>query len=65
MDIFQGLEVKEIKEYYIEKLRAVYEIPEYGIKVIWSNHPNARSISVYERLSLIGDTARELLHISK
>lgn len=65
MGIFQGLEVKEIKEYYIEKLRAVYEIPEYGTKVIWSNHPNARSISVYERLSLIGDTARELLHISK
>lgn len=65
MDIFEGLEVNEIKDFYIDKLRSVYEIPQYNTKVIWTNHPGARSISVYERLALIGDTARELLNISK
>ena len=62
MDIFEGLEINEIKDFYIDKLRSVYEIPEYNTKVIWTNHPGARSISVYERLALIGDTARELYH---
>ena len=65
MDIFEGLEINEIKDFYIDKLRSVYEIPEYNTKVIWTNHPGARSISVYERLALIGDTARELLNVSK
>ena len=65
MDIFEGLEINEIKDFYIDKLRSVYEIPEYNTKVIWTNHPGARSISVYERLALIGDTARDLLNISK
>lgn len=60
-DIFEGLEEKWIEDYYIDKLRAVYTIEGYDTKIIWSNHPNARSISVYERLKLVGDTARELL----
>ena len=65
MDIFEGLEINEIKDFYIDKLRSVYEILEYNTKFIWTNHPGARSISVYERLALIGDTARDLLNISK
>ena len=63
-DIFEGLEKEWIKKYYIDKLRAVYRIEGYDTKILWSNHPNAWSISVYERLKIVGDTARELLGLN-
>ena len=62
-DIFDGVNETWIKDYYIDKLQAVYTIEGYDTKIIWSNHPNARSISVYDRIELIGGTARELLGI--
>lgn len=62
-DIFEGLTVEWHKDYYIEGLRAMYTIEGYDAKILWSNHPNARSISVYDRIKIIGDTAKELLGI--
>ena len=62
-DVFEGIKETWLKEYYIDKLRAVYTIEGYDTKILWSNHPNARSISVFDRIRLIGDTAKELLNI--
>ena len=62
-DVFEGIKETWLKEYYIDKLRAVYSIEGYDTKILWSNHPNARSISVFDRIRLIGDTAKELLNI--
>ena len=62
-DVFEGLKFEWHKDYYIEGLRAMYSIEGYDTKILWSNHPNARSISVYDRIKIIGDTAKELLGI--
>jgi hypothetical protein len=62
-DVFEGLKFEWHKDSYIEGLRAMYTIEGYDTKILWSNHPNARSISVYDRIKIIGDTAKELLGI--
>ena len=63
-DIFEGLQEIWLEDYYIDTLRRVYTLEGYDTKILWSNHPNARSISVYERLKIVGDTARELLGLN-
>ncbi len=62
-DVFEGLQYEWHESYYKDSLQAVYSLEGYNTKILWSNHPNARSISVYERIKLIGGTARELLDI--
>lgn len=63
-DVFEGLSETWVEDQYIEGIRAVYTLANKSTKILWTSHPNARKCgSPYERIKLLGDTARKLLGI--
>lgn len=63
-DVFEGLSETWVEDQYIERIRAVYTLANKSTKILWTSHPNAHNCgSPYERIKLLGDTARNLLGI--
>ena len=42
-DVFEGMDFEWQKVYYKDKLQAVYTLPGYSTKVIWTSHPRRYS----------------------
>lgn len=52
-DIFEGLNVHWLKDYYMDSVQAVYEIEGYDTKIIWTAHPR--------RFGFLGTNPRQMV----
>lgn len=58
-DVFEGMDFEWQKVYYKDKLQAVYTLPGYSTKVIWTSHPRRYSYlgtNIEEMAGSLADT---------
>ncbi len=58
-DVFEGMDFEWQKVYYKDKLQAVYTLPSYSTKVIWTSHPRRYSYlgtNIEEMAGSLADT---------